>query len=48
MKRSALLCVLTLLLGVTAGLLLNFSQLGGRGLLAPGAAAPAAPSTGLL
>ena len=45
MKRSALLCVLTLLLGVTAGLLLNFSQLGGRGLLAPGAAATAAPST---
>ena len=44
MKRSALLCVLTLILGVTAGLLLNFSQLDGRGLLVSGAAATAAPN----
>ena len=41
MKRSALLCVLALLLGIAAGLLLNFSQLGGHGLLAsPAATAP--------
>lgn len=44
MKRSALLCVLALLLGALAGLLLNVSQLGGQGLLASGApaATPAA------
>lgn len=48
MKRSALLCVLALLLGAAAGLLLNFSQLGGRGLLAPNAAATTAPNPALL
>lgn len=48
MKRSALLCVLALLLGAAAGLLLNFSQLGGRGLLAPNAAATTAPNAALL
>ena len=48
MKRSALLCVLALLLGATAGLLLNFSQLDGRGLLASNAAAATTPSTALL
>ena len=49
MKRSALLCVLALLLGAAAGLLLNVSQLSGRGLLAPSAAsASAAPSAVLL
>ena len=49
MKRSALLCVLALLLGTAAGLLLNVRQLSGRGLLAPSAAsAPAAPSAVLL
>ena len=44
MKRSALLCVLALLLGTLAGLLLNVSRLGGQGLLASGApaATPAA------
>lgn len=44
MKRSALLCVLALLLGALAGLLLNVSHLGGQGLLASGApaATPAA------
>ena len=44
MKRSALLCVLALLLGALAGLLLNVSRLGGQGLLASGApaATPAA------
>lgn len=45
MKQRALLCVLALLLGASAGLLLNVSQLSGRGLLAPGAvSASAAPS----
>ena len=39
MKRSALLCVLALLLGAAAGLLLNVSWLDGQGLLAPSAAA---------
>lgn len=48
MKRSALLCVLALLLGATAGLLLNFSQLDGRGLLASNTAAATTPSTALL
>lgn len=48
MKRSALLCVLALILGATAGLLLNFSQLDGRGLLASSAAAATTPSTALL
>ena len=49
MKRSALLCVLALLLGAAAGLLLNVSQLSGRGLLAPiTASASAAPSAVLL
>lgn len=48
MKRSALLCVLALLLGTAAGLLLNFSQLGGHGLLAPNAAATTAPNAALL
>lgn len=49
MKRSALLCVLALLLGTAAGLLLNVRQLSGRGLLAPSAAsASAAPSAALL
>lgn len=48
MKRSALLCVLALILGATAGLLLNFSQLDGRGLLASNAAAATTPSTALL
>ena len=44
MKRSALLCVLALLLGALPGLLLNVSRLGGQGLLASGApaATPAA------
>lgn len=49
MKRSALLCVLALLLGATAGLLLNVSQLGGHGILTPGAsAATVSPSAVLL
>ena len=49
MKQSALLCILALLLGAAAGLLLNVSQLAGRGLLAPSAASiSAAPSAVLL
>lgn len=45
MKRSALLCVLALLLGTVVGLLLNISQLRGTGLLASGASpASAAPN----
>ena len=49
MKQSALLCILALLLGAAAGLLLNVSQFAGRGLLAPSAASiSAAPSAVLL
>ena len=49
MKQSALLCILALLLGAAAGLLLNVRQFAGRGLLAPSAASiSAAPSAVLL